>query len=829
MTGSSNPEDAYLASPRPKMIIMKKLSTLALTLAISVTWLAGQAPAGGPTVTFPNLDGSYFEGAAFCPNVNITNPDADTTKVTIAVAVTSTATQGTDFTVSVVTMVFPPFFSGNQSFCIFTTDDPNYEQVESIQLRLRNATNGASINDSMYNADIWDNDSTTSTNPCTDLFISEYIHSLSNGSRVIEIFNPTNLPVNLSNYSLKLYYNGSSTAGTTIILSGTLLPDNAFVLCNSGADPDILALADMTSLVLNFTGDDAVGLYNGATPVDIVGIIGNDPGNSWPAASFGFSTASSVLVREPTVFVGDTDWHVSAANWTYYDQDSTSFLGNHTMLPCGFSGPTVFVLTSDAETTEGAGLGISLGLADPNSDTTYVDLVVEPSSTANHLADFGYAPLTVKFPPGSTSQTVGISIVDDAVAELRENFTLKLTNPQNPAGVLMGDSLWFCRIYDNDTFLTNLLCQTLFFSELDHSYGDDTRALEIYNPTPNTVNLTGHEIRIFEDGHTVADSVITLTGNAASGDVFVIANPTSPANVLAVADQQSSSLQWSQHSVLELVRPGNFTIDQIGVKGETTLSGSGWAVSIGGSTGSSTLVRRPYIQQGQPWATSMAHWNVYPDTNHTFLGAHTMDSCIIPPPTVGYMTPNISAPEDTGTVTVSVAIANPPPVAMTVDVVVDVSSTATSGTDASFTPATLTFPGGAPGPQTFTVTVTDDAQFEADETLTLRLTNASNPNAIFVDSVWTLTIVNNDPSGISEAHQPVMTLAPNPAHDVLMITVSSGERWSLQVLDVTGRLVLDQQELLLVASIDVAQLPNGVYVARISAGDTYHSQRFVKE
>lgn len=808
---------------------MKNVYASVTTFVVTISSLLGQAPAGGPTVSFPNSDGSYFEGTAFCPNVNITNPDSDTTKVTIAVAITSTATYGSDFTVSVITMAFPPNFSGNQSFCIFTTDDPNYESIESIELRLRHATNGASINDSMYNAYIWDNDSITTTNPCSDLFFSEYIHSLTNGSRVLEIYNPTNLPVDLSTYSVSLFYNGSSSAGNSITLSGTLLPNSTFILANTTADPDVLAIADMTSVFVNFTGNDAIALYHNATLIDVIGIIGDDPGFGWPADDFGNSTASSVLVREQIVFQGDTDWQVSAANWDYYDQDSTSFVGSHMMLPCGFSGPTVFMLTGDAEMVEGAGFGISLGLANPSLDTTYVDVVVAAGSTANGL-DFMYLPLTVKFPPGSTSQGIGISITDDAIAEPREHFTLKLTNAQNPAGVLMGDSLFFCRIYDNDTFLANFVCQAVFVSELVHSYGDGTRALEFFNPTGATINLSGYQVRIYEEGHTVADSFIFLSGSVASGDVFVIANTGSHPNVIAVANQTSASLQWSQHSVMELVRPGNLVIDQIGVKGEVTISGSGWTAGMGGSTGSSTLVRKPFIQQGQPWMMGAAHWDVYPQGDYTHLNSHTMDVCIIPPPSIGYATPDTDVPEDTPTVIVSVGIANPPLSAVTVDVVVDGSSTATSGTDVTYAPTTLTFPGGAPGFQTLTISINDDVEFEGDETLTLRLTNPSDPNVVFIDSVWTLTILDNDPDGITSPNALIIALSPNPAQDNLSISVAKGDSWDLVVMDMMGRVASVINDISTASYILMTEsLTAGVYLVRVKTEEGEGQSRFVKE
>jgi hypothetical protein len=806
---------------------MKKVYILSAFQAATSLALIAQS-SGGPTVSIVSADGSYIEGVGLCPNVSIVNPDSDTTKVTLAIAVTSTATEGPDFVLGQTQVVFPPNFSGNMNFCVITADDLDYEGIESIEIRLRYPTNGASIADSMINFYIWDNDSITTTSPCADLFISEYIHSIGTGSQVLEIFNPTNLPVDLSDYAISLYYNGSATAGNTVTLSGTLLPDSVFILANPTADPAVLAVADLLSTSVNFTGDDAVALYHGVNLIDIIGIIGNDPGNSWPAASGGSSTSASDLVRRQQVFQGETSWLISAGNWNYFSPGTTANLGSHTMLPCGFSGPTVSVLTSDASFVEGIGFGFTVVLADPNSDTTFVDVIVEASSSATNGVDFTYGPTTLAFPPGSSSQGVGVNLTDDSVVEPREEFTLRLTNPQNPAGVLMGDSLFTCQIYDNDTVITNFVCQDLFFSEYLHNVPDDTRALEIFNPTPNAISLSGYDIRIYQDGNTTPDSVIGLTGSVAAGDVFILSNVGAHSTVAAVSDQASASLWFYQRSVIELVRPGNLVIDVIGKKGEDPVNG--WTAGSGGSTGSNDLVRMPFVQQGQPWVVGAAHWFVFAQTDFSHLDFHVMDSCVIPPPMMGVITADTDAPEDTSTVTVSVGLANPPSGGITVDVVVDPGSTATDGADVTYSPTTLSFPGGIPSVQQVTVTISDDALFEGDETFTLRLTNPSVPNVVFADSVWTLTILDNDPVGATNPDNPGVTVQPNPARDAVRIGLTSPSPWDLSILDLTGKLIVEMSGITgSHLHVPLAGLPAGVYVLRAVNGAEQHLRKFVKE
>ena len=46
---------------------------------------------------------------------------------------------------------------------------------------------------------------------CTDLFISEYVEGWSN-NKALEIYNPTNLAIDLSSYSVSRYTNGATQA-----------------------------------------------------------------------------------------------------------------------------------------------------------------------------------------------------------------------------------------------------------------------------------------------------------------------------------------------------------------------------------------------------------------------------------------------------------------------------------------------------------------------------------------------------------------------------------------------------------------------------------------
>ena len=105
---------------------------------------------------------------------------------------------------------------------------------------------------------------TASCAPAAELFLSEYVEG-SSYNKVLEIYNGTGAAVNLAagGYAVEIYFNGSSSPGQTISLSGTVADGDVFVLAHSSASAAILAIADQTSGNLNFNGDDAVVLRKG--------------------------------------------------------------------------------------------------------------------------------------------------------------------------------------------------------------------------------------------------------------------------------------------------------------------------------------------------------------------------------------------------------------------------------------------------------------------------------------------------------------------------------------------------------------------------------------
>jgi hypothetical protein len=143
----------------------------------------------------------------------------------------------------------------------------------------------------------------------------------------------------------------------------------------------------------------------------------------------------------------------------------------------------------------------------------------------------------------------------------------------------------------------------IFFSEYieGSSYN---KALEIYNGTGTSVDLTGYSVSLSNTG-----TAISLSGTLANGDVYVIANPSADSGILAQADLQTSNLSFNGDDSVTLVKNGA-SLDVIGTAG----------TSFGTDK---TLVRKGTVTSGAT-AYDAAQWDAFASNTISNLGSHTM-------------------------------------------------------------------------------------------------------------------------------------------------------------------------------------------------------------
>lgn len=170
----------------------------------------------------------------------------------------------------------------------------------------------------------------------------------------------------------------------------------------------------------------------------------------------------------------------------------------------------------------------------------------------------------------------------------------------------------------------------LFFSEYVEGSGNN-KAIELYNGTTRSIDLTNYVIEIYFNGNTSPAHTKHLIGVLAPADIHVLAlNNASDATLTAKANQLDSyAFSWFNGNdalVLKEVST-NSIIDVIGEVGVDP--GEYWRVDTGG-TKDHTLVRKSHITNGNTdWQSGQGEWDVYPLDYFNDLGAHTFD-CALP-------------------------------------------------------------------------------------------------------------------------------------------------------------------------------------------------------
>ena len=186
-----------------------------------------------------------------------------------------------------------------------------------------------------------------------NLFFSEYAEGSSN-NKYLEIFNADDVDVDLSNYSLSSCSNGCDEPGewdypnnVTFEEGDAILnPGDLYVVCHGSADEYILGFCNQTFTYLS-NGDDVFALTQVSTGLvlDVIGLVGEDPGAGWAVAGIEDATKDHTLVRKSSVTSGNPLWldnpdtgeqgsagdDAEDSEWIVLDQDDWTYLGFHDM------------------------------------------------------------------------------------------------------------------------------------------------------------------------------------------------------------------------------------------------------------------------------------------------------------------------------------------------------------------------------------------------------------------------------------------------------------------------------------------------------------------
>ncbi|MGV7105868.1 fibronectin type III domain-containing protein, partial [Flavobacterium sp. U410] len=141
-----------------------------------------------------------------------------------------------------------------------------------------------------------------------DLFISEITNSQPGYLSYIEIYNATGATVDLSNYKIKIYLNGSTTATCDLALSGTLVNDDIVVI-RYGTRPDeggVVADLSFPSCTASVNNNDRIAL---ATITDVeIDVWGTPDGSVFtPGIGYNYQRVD-VGTTLPSVTWDPADW-----------------------------------------------------------------------------------------------------------------------------------------------------------------------------------------------------------------------------------------------------------------------------------------------------------------------------------------------------------------------------------------------------------------------------------------------------------------------------------------------------------------------------------------
>ena len=314
-----------------------------------------------------------------------------------------------------------------------------------------------------------------------ELLISEYVEG-SSFNKAVELYNPSAteaVDLGASGYRLEVFFNGSTSAGTTISLLGVVQPGDVFVVASSQADPAILAEADLTTGASLFNGNDAVVLTRddgagGRETLDAVGQVGFDPGEEWGSGLT--STKDNTLRRRADACEGDSepgDAFDPGANYVGFATNTFGGLGTAD-LDCASAPPVVAEIEpvgAPSVPASGGPISYTVTLTNTSAESQTVTARVDATLPAGGTFGPLQGPQTLTLAPG---QAVGPAVFTESVPLGAPSGTYTITLTLEVEGnVIASDSFTFEKKIARSALLTE----------------DETEAVEVY-PNPSAAGTT---------------------------------------------------------------------------------------------------------------------------------------------------------------------------------------------------------------------------------------------------------------------------------------------------------------------------------------------------
>ena len=324
---------------------------------------------------------------------------------------------------------------------------------------------------------------TSGTSSGSDLFFSGYCEGSGN-NKYLQIYNPTDQMVDLSNYAFPSVSNAPSISGkyeywNAFLTGATIAPGEVYVLAHGSSHSDILNHKDQTHIFLS-NGDDGYKLVKiknssarftaaniagaNASPrgvkisdlseppeegidfvvLDTLGDFQGDPGAGWEVAGVTNGTKEHTLLRKSSITNGNADWNASRgtnttdSEWEVYAQNTFTYVGEWTPS----SSSSSYGLSSDSITVTGGSLNGTFSGSGTTYTATFTPAGTDPFVQACTIdVNQGAFPGTYgnskaasfSFTYDTASPTMTISAAEVSNNEASNHDSLSLTFTSNEA------------------------------------------------------------------------------------------------------------------------------------------------------------------------------------------------------------------------------------------------------------------------------------------------------------------------------------------------------------------------------------------------------------
>jgi Ca2+-binding RTX toxin-like protein len=377
------------------------------------------------------------------------------------------------------------------------------------------------------------------------------------------------------------------------------------------------------------------------------------------------------------------------------------------------SQPTVTISPSTVTRNEGnsgtTSYTFTVNLSNQSNQTVTVPYTIN-DGTATAGSDYIDNDGTLTFNPGVTSQTITVEVNGDATVEPNETFTVNLGTPTNAnLGTTTSST---ATIVNDDAVVTN----------------------------PGVIQFNRANYTVNEDGTPVVAITLTRTGGS-DGAVSVTLTPS-----------DDTAIAPNDYTATPIVV--DFTDGQL-----------------------QQTVTVPIVDDGDPETTEQLTLTLSAPTGGAILGTQTTANLNIRDNDIRYdvVTSNPSLVEgNTGVQTITFTVSRTGATTNASNVAYAIAGTASNGSDynniggtsgATGLTGTIAFAAGELN-KTITLDVLGDVSFEANETITVTLSNPTAPGTGSLDAGAATTTIQNDDTGINP-------ITGTPGNDALIGTNGS--------------------------------------------------------